>query len=184
MFQALINLVLGGPVLLIEVEPTFWLSRTQYFYAEIWQIFSQAVRRGLLDSEKERNVGFTRGLSNHFDLILDSSWFPLHKFGGNLWKFWSFPFGAAGVNFEHSSRFCQSEGKFPTSNINKLFSYGESVFPKILVVWVIYRIAIGFYCGSFLEFDYFLAFVLHDLWQNVIYTQGIFLARIKITRSS
>lgn len=115
--------------------------------------------------------GFTRGLSNHFELILGSSWFPLHKFGGNLWKFWSCPFGAAGVNFEHSSRFCQSEGKFPTSNINKLFSYGESVFPKILVVWVIYRIAIGFYCGSFLEFDYFLAFVLHDLWQNVIYTR-------------
>lgn len=61
-------------------------------------------------------------------------------------KILELPFGAAGVNFEHSSRYCnecQSEGIFPISNINKLFSYGDSVYLKILVIWVIYRIAIG-----------------------------------------
>jgi hypothetical protein len=48
-------------------------------------------------------------------------------------KILELPFGAAGVNFEHSSRFCQSEGKFP---LRTLINFIHMVNPYFLKSWL------------------------------------------------
>ncbi len=79
-------------------------------------------------------------------------------------KILELPFGATGVNFEHSSRYCNEAKAKEYSPLRTLINYSHMVNPHFLksCLFGLLQNCNWVYCGSFLEFRLmYLTIFLH-----------------------